>query len=84
MLLRVMYGLNTIFCEREEQGLVRQPGIKKPNLNNTLKRAMMGIFVKLLRRGTEKAEFQVSRDIYWTFTKRKGHLTDYGNSFILL
>lgn len=87
VLLRVMYGLNTIFCEREEQGLVRQPGIKKPNLNNTLKRAMMGIFVKLLRRGTEKAEFSSkSRHLLDIYQKKRAldRLWELFYSFVAL
>lgn len=57
----VICGLNnTMFCEWEELGLTRQPEIKKANLNNTLKRENVGVFMKLLRR----QNFPVSGDIY--------------------
>ena len=64
----VICGLNTIFCQREEPGLARQPEIKKSNLNNTIKRAKVGVFMKLLRR----QNFQVSRDIYQKNFKKQG------------
>jgi hypothetical protein len=65
VLLGVVCGLNTIFYQREELGLARQPGIKKVNLNSILKRAKV-FFMKLVRRGPEKAEFSKVA----TFTKR--------------
>lgn len=37
MLIGVTRGLNTMFYQREELGLTRQPEIKKANLNYTLK-----------------------------------------------
>ena len=51
MLLGVVCGLDTIFCEREELGLARQLEIKKANLNHTLKRAKVSIFYEVTEKG---------------------------------
>ena len=51
MLLGVVYVLNTIFCEQEELGLARQLGIERANLNNTLKRAKVGISFEVTEKG---------------------------------